>query len=311
MSATEAMVREPPLPPLLQPHRQPPAARERFAQIYARPVVLEVEGVRRTFDGEDGPVHGARRRLVPRAPPRAALRDRPLGLRQEHPRAHHRRPRRADRRPGAGRRAARCTARAAIAAWSSRATRCSPGARCCENVMFGLEMAGHARKPAAEDEARPWVDMVGLAPFANAYPYQLSGGMKQRVAIARALANRPRILIMDEPFGALDAQTRAEMQSLPHPDLAPGRRHHRVRHPRSRRGGVPGRSRRGDGRQPGPHAGDRRGTGAAAARAGAPARARCSWPPSGTWRALIHRDRPQVVDTLPIVRMTLAGDDVE
>ncbi len=79
------------------------------------------------------------------------------------------------------------------------------------NVMFGLEMAGQARG-IAEQEARQWLEMVGLAKVENAYPHELSGGMKQRVAIARALANGPRILIMDEPFGALDAQTRAQMQ---------------------------------------------------------------------------------------------------
>ncbi|WP_233888891.1 ABC transporter ATP-binding protein [Paraburkholderia flagellata] len=81
-----------------------------------------------------------------------------------------------------------------------------------KNVMFGLRMNGQGRAEA-EREALQWLDLVGLEPFANAYPHQLSGGMKQRVAIARALANRPGILLMDEPFGALDAQTRAKMQA--------------------------------------------------------------------------------------------------
>lgn len=81
-----------------------------------------------------------------------------------------------------------------------------------ENVMFGPRMAGKANF-TAESEAREWIELVGLGKFENAYPHQLSGGMKQRVAIARALANQPRVLFMDEPFGALDAQTRARMQA--------------------------------------------------------------------------------------------------
>jgi NitT/TauT family transport system ATP-binding protein len=79
-----------------------------------------------------------------------------------------------------------------------------------KNVMFGLEVNG---KYDAEQQALQWLDLVGLEKFAENYPHQLSGGMKQRVAIVRALANQPRILLMDEPFGALDAQTRCRMQA--------------------------------------------------------------------------------------------------
>ncbi|MBA3699947.1 MAG: ABC transporter ATP-binding protein [Planctomycetes bacterium] len=81
-----------------------------------------------------------------------------------------------------------------------------------KNVMFGLKMGGMGFDQA-RSEALQWIDLVGLTKFADVYPHQLSGGMKQRVAIARALANKPRILLMDEPFGALDAQTRAQMQA--------------------------------------------------------------------------------------------------
>jgi ABC-type nitrate/sulfonate/bicarbonate transport system ATPase subunit len=82
-----------------------------------------------------------------------------------------------------------------------------------DNVAFGLQLRGVARQER-EQVARAWVKKVGLAGAEGKYPNQLSGGMRQRVAIARTLAVKPQIILMDEPFGALDVQTRLGMQNL-------------------------------------------------------------------------------------------------
>ncbi len=80
-----------------------------------------------------------------------------------------------------------------------------------ENVAFGPKMAG-ASRASAGSTANTFLELVGLKKFGDRYPAELSGGMQQRVGIARALANYPSVLLMDEPFGALDAQTRLMMQ---------------------------------------------------------------------------------------------------
>lgn len=79
------------------------------------------------------------------------------------------------------------------------------------NVEFGLKMAG-VEKAERQQKAQKYIDLVGLHGFEKCYPNELSGGMKQRVGIARAYTNNPEILLMDEPFGQLDAQTRYSMQ---------------------------------------------------------------------------------------------------
>ena len=80
------------------------------------------------------------------------------------------------------------------------------------NVIFALEASGRLKGRAAHEKAMHYIEKVNLAKFADSYPHTLSGGMKQRVAIARAMAMEPDILLMDEPFAALDALTRRKMQ---------------------------------------------------------------------------------------------------
>jgi NitT/TauT family transport system ATP-binding protein len=189
----------------------PPAVAERFARIYARPVTLEVKALGRTFSSEQGSVSAlediafrAHRReflcvIGPSGCGKSTLIRILAGL--DNPTSGQML---LDGQPVHGPGPDRGMVFQGYTLFPWRTV--------LQNVMFGPEMRGKDRSTATQ-EASEWVEIVGLKRFKNAYPHQLSGGMKQRVAIARALANRPRILFMDEPFAALDAQTRAQMQS--------------------------------------------------------------------------------------------------
>lgn len=190
---------------------QTPEVAARFREIQARPVVMGIDGLGRVFDGSDGPVTALRgvdfdvhRRefisvIGPSGCGKSTLIRIVAGL--ETPTSGTIS---IDGTPVDGPGADRGMVFQGYTLF--------PWLSVKKNVMFGPKMKG-MRKAVAERKALEWLDLVGLADFANHYPTQLSGGMKQRVAIARALANEPRILLMDEPFGALDAQTRASMQA--------------------------------------------------------------------------------------------------
>lgn len=190
---------------------QSPAVAERFRNLKERPVVLEIERLGRQFAGQHGPVTALkdislrihRRELVcvigPSGCGKSTLIRIIAGLDE----------------PSSGRMlvdgketSGPCPERGMV----FQGYTLFPWLTVTRNVMFGLEMEGMDPDQAGA-EARQWINLVGLSRFAESYPHELSGGMKQRVAIARALAPNPRVLLMDEPFGALDAQTRATMQA--------------------------------------------------------------------------------------------------
>jgi NitT/TauT family transport system ATP-binding protein len=190
---------------------QSPAVAERFRRLKERPVVLEVDRLGREFRGEHGMVTALRdvsfkvhrREFVcvigPSGCGKSTLIRMVAGL--DHPTSGRLLlDGREVSEPGPDR------------GMVFQGYTLFPWLNVTQNVMFGLEMQGVDRT-SAEGRVREWIDLVGLGRFAKAYPTQLSGGMKQRTAIARALAANPRILLMDEPFGALDAQTRAQMQT--------------------------------------------------------------------------------------------------
>ena len=182
---------------------------------------------------------------------RVRLRRRPLGLRQEHAAAPARRTRPMRGGHACARRPRRSPARRARSAWCSRPPTCCPGSRCARTSRCRCASAAATPRPGGRiDEL---LAIAGLADFGERYPYELSGGMQQRAGICRALVRDPRILLMDEPFGALDALTRERMNMELQRIWQAQRQDRAAHHAQHLRGDLPRRPRRRDVGPPGPH----------------------------------------------------------
>ena len=173
-----------------------------------------------------------------RAQGRAGHAARPERLRQDHAAAADRRASSPPTKAASPSRARRSPGRARTPAWCSRISACCRGAPC--SAMSSFRSRSTACGTAERRElADHFIELVGLGAFAEHYPHELSGGMQQRVGIARALMRKPILIFMDEPFGALDAQTREQLQEDFLKIWSQHRRDRGLRHPQHRRGAAP------------------------------------------------------------------------
>ena len=178
---------------------------------------------------------GRRRRL--------RLGRRPVGLRQDDDAQHDRRLPRADRRARSASTAARCSGPGPDRGVVFQSFALFPWRTVLDNVAFGPKMRG-VPKAKRHEIAREYLALAGLAHAAERYPNELSGGMQQRVGVVRALANEPDVLLMDEPFASVDAQTRMTLQEELTRIWAAAPADGAVHHARRQRGGVPRQPRR-------------------------------------------------------------------